>query len=118
MENITLGQIAAGVAFLAALIAGVGALLANIKKWITKAMEEPLNEIRDEIKTLRGRIDEVDMESSKNFLVNFLAEVDKGQPIDEVEKERFFEQYQHYSKNGGNSYIKHKVEKLQNQGKL
>lgn len=118
MEQITIGQIAVAVTFLVGIISGVTVLLTNIKKWIKNSMNEPLNEIKEEIKGLNERIDEVDMESCKNFLVNFLAEVDKGERIDEIEKERFFEQYTHYSKKGGNSYIKHKVDKLQDQGKL
>ena len=40
------------------------------------------------------------------------------QKIDEVEKERFYEVYKDYRGLGGNSYIQHKVDKLQKEGKL
>jgi hypothetical protein len=72
------------------------------------------NEHADTIK----RIDNVQLLSDKNFLVSFLAKVENGLIIDEVEKERFYEVYKDYTDLGGNSYIKHKVEKLQKEGKL
>ena len=58
------------------------------------------------------------MATSKNFLVAKIAEVDKGNKLDEIEKERFWEQYEHYSKIGGNSYIQRKVDELKESGKL
>jgi hypothetical protein len=51
-------------------------------------------------------------------LVRSLGDIDKGNPMDEIEKERLWEQYEHYQKIGGNSYIKRKIEQLQNDGKL
>lgn len=61
-----------------------------------------------------------ELESCKNFLVRFLADVEQGQPIDEIELERFHEVYARYTSPelNGNSYIHSKVEKLKAQGKL
>ena len=73
-----------------------------------------LEEHADTIK----RIDNVQLLSDKNFLVSFLARVENGLIIDEVEKERFYEVYKDYRELGGNSYIAHKVEKLQKEGKI
>ena len=58
------------------------------------------------------------MENCKNYLVTFLAACERGQAHDEIELERFHEQLSHYQAIGGNSYIKDKVMKLQNAGKL
>ena len=58
------------------------------------------------------------MENCKNFLVSFLARCDRGEYIDEIEKERFWEQYEHYRELGGNAYIGNKVESLRKEGKL
>ena len=118
MDGITIGQVAVAITFLVGIISGVTVLLTQIKKGVRKAMEEPIDEIKKEIQSLDKSLKEVDMESCKNFLVSFLAEVEKGEHIDEIEMERFFEQYSHYTKNGGNSYIKRKVEKLQDAGRL
>ena len=64
------------------------------------------------------RIDNVQLLSDKNFLVRFLADIEQDNKVDEVEKERFYEVYKDYRELGGNSYIAHKVEKLQKEGKL
>ena len=118
MEQITIGEIAVAVAFLAALISGVGVLSKKTKDWINKAMEKQLDEIGKGIKDLGERIDSVDMQATKNFLVARLSEVEKGTPLDDIETERFWEEYEHYSKIGGNSYIKRKVEQLKTDGKI
>lgn len=113
MEQITLGEIGIAVAFLVALISGLGYLVTQIKKWITKLLEQQFQEIYDRIDSLQKQMEVVDMESTKNYLVGFLSDVEKGAMIDEIQKERFWEQFEHYSNSGGNSYIKNKVEQLQ-----
>lgn len=118
MENITLGQIAVAIAFLAALITGTGVLLKTIKKWLGVAFQGEFDKLNKKMDGLQTYIDDVRFNSCKNYLVHFLSEVDRGQPIDEIERERFWEQYEHYKKNGGNSYIKRKVEQLTHDGKL
>ena len=105
MENITLGQIAIGVSFLVGLISGVGYLSSISRKWLKDAMKEQLD-------VIANRLDQVDMESTKNYLVTYLSDIEKGKAIDEIEKERFYEQYQHYQSLGGNSYIKNKVDQM------
>ena len=99
-------------AFLVALIGGLGYLTKAIKTWLTKLLEEQFKEINDRIDSLQQQMTEVDMESCKNYLVGFLSDVEKGAVIDEIQKERFWEQFEHYAKSGGNSYIKNKVDDL------
>lgn len=107
MENITLGDIATWAAFLAAFGGSVAAIIKGVKKAV-EALLEPLTK----------QIQSVDMENCKNFLVTFLASCERGEKHDEIEMERFHEQYAHYQTLGGNSYIKDKVEKLRTAGKL
>lgn len=125
MEGITLGQIGLAVAFLVSLITGIGYLKKNLKDWISQALEGRFDEVDRKITVLEGKIDDigdqirvVDKESTKNFLVRFLASVEHGNQIDEVERLRFYEEFEHYTKIGGNSYIKEKFEKLKADGKL
>lgn len=70
------------------------------------------------LKPIIDKIENVQLLSDKNFLVRFLADIEQNNKIDEVEKERFYEVYKDYRELGGNSYIAHKVEKLQKEGKL
>ena len=118
LEGITLGQVGLAITFLVGLATGLGYLRKSLKEWITQSMKEQIDPLRDEVKGLYKRLDDVDMESCKNFLVRFLSDVEQGANIDEVERMRFFEQYAHYSKLGGNSYIRDKVDKLRAAEKL
>ena len=118
MENITIGEIAVAVALIVGLITGLAFLVKQVKSFLANMFKEEFDTLNKKMDNLQTRIDDVDMASCKNYLVYFLSNVDQGQQIDEIEKERFWEQYQHYEKIGGNSYIKRKVEQLKAEGKL
>lgn len=128
--NLTVAEavmaILAFVAGLVAFIKGVEYLIhkagAAFKKMVMNALA-PTNERMD---ILAGLVEEVgqqalnaDLSSCKNFLVRFLADIEQGRPVDEVETTRFWETYDHYIRDlGQNSYIKEKVGKLKSAGKL
>lgn len=118
MENVTLGQIAVLFTVIAGFITSIGVIHQRIEKQLRKLFEEQLQAFDTKMNVLEERMDAVDLNSCKNYLVRFLSDVEKGEKIDEIELERFFEQYKHYTDHGGNSYIKHKVEKLKSEGKL
>ena len=83
-----------------------------INTYFTKRMDNK----RDD---LEKKIESVAIANCKNFLVSFLANVERGFPIDEVEKKRFYEEYDAYvNQYKQNSYIHDKVEKLKKEGKL
>ena len=84
-------------------------------RWLEKGLE-PVNYKLD---NMDKKLDDVDISACKNFLVRFLADVEQGNVIDEVEKERFYETYEHYTEDlHQNTYIHDKVEKLKKEGKL
>ena len=118
MENITLGQIGLAVAFLVSLLTGFAYLKTQLKATMKDLLKDQLDSIDKSLDDLKKRVDDVDLQSTKNFLVRYLSDVERGREIDEIERERFWEQYQHYTKTGGNSYIKHKVETMMQEGKL
>ena len=118
MEGITLGQIGLILAAVVAFIKGVEYLYGLLKKGATNWFKSLLEPINESINFLSKKIDNVDINSCKNYLVRFLADVEQGNDIDEIEKERFYEVYKHYVDLGGNSYIKDKYEKLKKDGKL
>ena len=100
MQDITLGDIATWAAFIAMLGGSVAAILRGVKKVVEKLLL-PLS-----------------LDNAKNYLVPFLARVERGEAVSEIEVERFHEVFAFYSTHGGNSYIKRWVEKLQKEGKL
>lgn len=117
-EQLTLRQIALGITFIVGLISGIAFLMKHIRGYITNTLKPQLGEINASIKHLEKRLDSVDLESCKNYLVSVIADIDRHGQIDEIQKQRFYEQYEHYLKCGGNSYIRHKVEQLQSQKKI
>ena len=112
MNDITLGQISDLMVWVIGFGGSTFAIITAVKKAISKSFE-PINK----------KIDTVDMNATKNFLVRCIADIDKN-GIDDVTKVRFYEQYEHYIKPkkegglGGNSYIKSEVERLKKEGKL
>lgn len=100
MEQITLGDIATWAAFIVMLGGSVAAIIRGVKKVVEKLLL-PLS-----------------LDNAKNYLVPFLSKVERGEPVDEIELERFHEEFTFYTSHGGNSYVKSRVEKLQKQGKL
>lgn len=118
MENITIGYIVGGVVLIAGFIAGVRELKKSVKDWITNLLKESFDSLNAKLTTMQEKIDDVDMSTCKNFLVARLAEIERGHQLDEIERERFWEQYEHYLKIGGNTYIQRKVEQFKAEGKI
>lgn len=118
MEYITLGQIAVGAAFLAALITSVTSIRKLIKDSINAALKERFDGLEKSNKEILKRLDTVDIENCKNYLITFLSEVSRGEPKDEIEIQRFWEEYEHYTSKGGNSYIHRRVEELKGAKKI
>ena len=95
MENITLGQILGVMTFLASFIGALIYLSKILKTFLNKAL-----------KPIQDSIVELDVSQCKNYLVRFLADIEQGNEIDEVERERAYEIYDHYTNDlKQNSYI-------------
>lgn len=100
MGQITLGDLARWAAFVVALGGSIATIIRGVKKAVA-AIILPLS-----------------LDNAKNYLVPFLSKVERGEPVDEIELERFHEEYTFYVDHGGNSYIKSRVDKLKQAGKL
>ena len=118
LEKITLGEVALALAFLVALIASIKAIRKDLKKWIQDANKESFERLEKRMDELKKDQEKTDLENCKNYLVTFLSAVERDERKDEIEYQRFWEQYEHYQQKNGNSYIKHKVETLQAEHKL
>lgn len=123
IEDLTLGNIQSTIQFIASIITGgsivCGFALMIGKKILKNMVVDPFNRRIDEMKeNNNNRFKDIQLQTDKNYLVRFLADVEEGEKIDETELEHFYYTYDSYHKNGGNSYIDHKVEKLKKEGKL
>lgn len=102
MDNITISQIRDILKF----IVEFSGLLVTIVVAIKKVLEKQL-------KSIYEKVDNLDLNNCKNFLVRFLSDIERAQRIDEVEFKRAHDVYDHYKDDlHGNSYIKDKREKL------
>lgn len=118
MDGITLKDISLSLALIVGILSSSAYLNSNLKKWIGKQFDEKVEPVKKSIDEVDAKVSRVDMESCKNYLARCLADFDREKELSESEKERFWENYEHYIKCNGNSYIKHKVEKLISEGKL
>ena len=108
MENITLGQISKVLLFIIEFVGVIVTIIIAMKK-ILKKQFEPINE----------KIDKLDKNQCRNYLVDFLADIEQGISKDDTQVKRAYEVYDHYSKDlNGNSYIHDKWEKMRKEGKL
>jgi coenzyme F420-reducing hydrogenase alpha subunit len=124
MENITIGQIAVAIAFIAALITGGVKIKDSVKKWLTNTLKESfdaqtkqIEEVKRTVDNIQTQLKTVDMENTKNFLTTEIASLKRGEVKSEIEMQRFKEEYDHYiNALKGNTYIKEEYEKLKAKG--
>ena len=124
--NITVAQaivaILAGVAGLVTFVKGVEYLWKKaagvIHKWFSEGLEAGFEPVNQKLTELTEDTQQLRLSVCKNYIVRFLADIEQGQAVDEVEKQRFYENYDLYISLGGNSYLKDKVERMRKQGKL
>ena len=108
MENITLGEIFHALKFIIEFVGIVGTILIGSKKIINKQLE-PDNK----------KIIKIDEYQCRNFLVDFLADIDNGIKKDDMQIKRAYEVYEHYTNElHKNSYIHDKWEKARKEGKI
>lgn len=125
LEEITIGQILVCITFVAGFIAGVSkikkaidSIKTTINKWVQEELKPEFTAINTRLDNLEARNERQDLENCKNYLVLFLADIERNDCHDEVELLRFEEQFNYYTKKGGNSYIRKKYEKLKAEGKI
>lgn len=72
---------------IASLVTAITTIIIAIKKMLNK-MFEPIN----------TKIDNIDLGQARNYLVDFLADIENGEHKDECQIERAYELYDHYTK--------------------
>lgn len=119
VQDLTLGEISVAILFIVGLIGGVNYLKNAIKESIKKFLDDQFKGINGKLDTMQSSIRTLDVQVTKNFLVRYLSDVEREDVIYDAEKQRFWEEYDHYIKDlGENSFIKEWVHNLQKDGKL
>lgn len=98
----TVEELIKWIGLLAGFIGSITTICVFCKKVINKGFEP-----------VYKKIDKIDENQCRNFLVDFLADIEKGMEKDEVQIKRAYEVYEHYTNDlHKNSYIHDKWEKL------
>lgn len=119
IQDLTLEQISVAVLFIGGLYGGVKYLKKEIKDFLDKLLDSKLSPLNKKLDDMQEAITELDVQATKNFLVRYLADIEREDVIFDTERERFWEEYDHYTEElGKNSFIKEWVNKLKNEGKL
>ena len=100
-------------------VIGSQALVEFIKWFFDRKDKKEENLIIKELSEIKKEIRLLDKATCKNFLVRCLADFEKGNRLSDVEVERFWEQYHHYTEElKENTYIKEWTERLKKEGKI
>jgi hypothetical protein len=90
-----------------------------MKEFLEKLLADQFEEVNNKLDEMQTTIAKLDTQECKNFLVRYLADVERGDHIYESEQQRFWEEYDHYIDDlHENSYIKEWVARLKKEGKL
>lgn len=114
----TIGQAATYLSVAAGIIGSVTILYNAVRKLLTGMLQEQTKDISKQIGGLSDRVDGMRMDQCKNFIISCVADVERGAELTEMQMQRFSECYDYYIAHKGNGYIRGKVTKLQESGKL
>ena len=118
MGTLTLGDIATALAFVVALGGSIGAIVKTIKKALDGLFETQTKVITERLDKTDAAVAKLDMDNCKNYIVQALSSAERGAKLTKEELIRLSEEYDHYTKNGGNSYIVEWHDRLNKEGKL
>lgn len=119
VQNLTLNEISVAILFIVGLIGGVNYLKKAIRDLLEKLLQDQFTKVNKKLDDMQTSIKTLDVQATKNFLVRYLADIERGNVIYDSEKQRFWEAYDHYiNELKENSFIKEWVAKLKEEGKL
>lgn len=119
MENLTLGELAYAIGFIATLLTSGGVIVKFALKRVRKIIDEALKPTNDKIDALATKVDQVDVDNTKNYIQQAISALDAGEKMDSAAEQRFYENYDHYTEDLHlNSWVHREVERLEKEGKL
>ncbi len=119
MESITLGDISNVLIFIAGIFTAGGTIAGFMSRRFGKVMKEELKPLNEKIDGLASQVNQVDIDNTKNYLQQTISAVSEGAKLDTAARERFYENYDHYTNDLNlNSWVHKEVERLEKEGKL
>lgn len=119
MQSITLGDISNVLIFIAGILTAGGAIAGFMSKRFGRMMKEELKPLNDKVDRVAEQVRQVDIDNTKNYLQQAISAIDAGEKLDGAARERFYENYDHYTNELNlNSWVHKEVERLEKEGKL
>lgn len=119
MESITLGDISNVLIFIAGILTSGGAIAGFMSRRFGKVMKDELRPLNEKIDDLSLQVKQVDIDNTKNYLQQSISAIDAGEKLDTAARERFFENYDHYTNDLNlNSWVHKEVDRLEKEGKI
>lgn len=119
MESISLGNLGSFIIYISSLI-GAGTIIVKFTLGrLRKVIDESLKPTNDKIDVLATKVNQVDIDNSKNYLQQTFSALDAGEKLDSVAIQRFYEVYDHYTDDLHlNSWVHTEKNRLESEGKL
>lgn len=119
MEHLTLGDIYGILTFIAGILTAGGVIGTFLSKKFGKMMKEELKPLEQKIDGVGKQVKQVDIDNCKNYLQQTISAIKDGAKLDTAAKERFYENYDHYTNDLNlNSWVHAEVDELKKSGKL
>ena len=119
MEAITLGDISNVLIFIAGILTAGGTIAGFMSKRFGKMMKEELKPLNEKMDRIDQRVQQVDIDNTKNYLQQTISAIDAGEKLDRAARERFYENYDHYTNDLNlNSWVHKEVERLEKENKI
>lgn len=119
MESVTLGDISNVLIFIAGILTSGGTIAGFMSKRFGKMMKDELRPLSQKVDNLAESVRQVDIDNTKNYLQQAISSVDAGEKLDGAARERFYENYDHYTNDLHlNSWVHKEVIRLEKENKL
>lgn len=118
LEDISLGQILVSLTFIVGFITTINKSKTIVDDWFKNKLSPKVDPLYKRLDDFAEKLNELEMDSYKRYLVLTMTNIERGEKIDEVERLLFDEMYKKYIDHGGNTYIQRKYKKLEEAGKL
>lgn len=118
LDGITIGAIAVALTLITGIWKGFDFLQNKMEASIGRVVTEKIKPLEEKIDNLDRKVEDVDVNSTKDFLVARFGEIEAQKGTDEITRQRIYEEMAHYEELGGNNYIHARFEQLKKEGYL
>lgn len=119
MQSITIGEISNVLIFIAGILTAGGTIAGFMSKRFGRMMKDELKPLNDKVDHVAKQVRQVDIDNTKNYLQQAISAIDAGEKLDGAARERFYENYDHYTNDLNlNSWVHKEVSRLEKEGKL